>query len=314
VNPRWPIFIPSRGRAGIATAPRELDRMGVPYRLVVEEFEHDAYARAYGSSKILVLPQAYIDSFETGDPEGDELGLPKGSGPGRNFAWDTAAEQGHAWHWTVDDNIWYWARIDGNHCLRAGDGWLFAAMEDHASRYLNVGAAAPEYKMWVPVRQKWPRPFRYNRRVMSCILTRTEVPLRWRLRGNEDIDLTIRLLEAGWCTLNYLAFVQAKKGTQYTKGGYTDTLYAGGTDRKTMTLVRAHPQLVKPVVRFGRPHHDVNWDRWDGMHPVRDPAWTEPPVNPYAETKLVPRIAVGDPRAGAKARARNARNDARSRR
>lgn len=304
MNPRWPIFIPSRGRAGICYAPRELDRIGVPYRLIVEDHEHDTYAAIYGESRVLVLPQRYIDEYESGDPEGDAAGLPLGPGCPRNYAWDIAQEEGAAWHWCIDDNVRYWARMDGNHFFMAGDGWIFAAMEDHASRYLNVGLAAPEYNMHQPARNRWPRPFRTNRRTMSTHLVRTELPLRWRFRYNDDIDFSIRVLEAGWCIINYVAFTQGKLGTQHTPGGSTDTIYAGGTYRKTMCLVEAWPAIVKPVTRWGRPHHVVDWSRYDGMHPVKDPNWQPPPEGTYA-TKIVQRIDPRDPNAAYKQRARS---------
>jgi hypothetical protein len=304
MNPTWPVFIPSRGRAGFAPLMKELDRLGIPYRIIVEEFEHDAYARCYGDKRVLVLPQRYLEEYDSGDPEGDAAGLPYGPGCPRNYALDLAEAEGAAWHWTIDDNVRYFARIDGNHCIRAGDGWVLAAMEEHAARYLNVGLAGPEYKMFVPVREKWPRPFRYNRRVMSCQLIRTAaaLPLRWRFRYNDDIDFTIRMLLSGWCTLNYLAFVQAKSGTQHVKGGSSDTIYAGGTLRKTEVLVRAHPRIVKPVLRFGRPHHDVDWSGFNSMVPVRDPAWQPPASSPYA-TRLIGRVDPRDPRAPARAAA-----------
>ena len=305
MKPRWPVFIPSRGRAGFAPTMRELDRIGVPYRVIVEDFEHDAYARFYGEKRLLVIPPRYFAEYDSGDPDGDKAGLPFGPGLPRNLALDTALAEGHAWHWTLDDNIRYWARIDGNHCIRAGDGWVFAAMEDHAARYANVGEAGPEYKMWVPCREAWPRPFRYNHRVMSCQLLRTAAaaPLRWRFRYNDDIDFTIRLLEAGWCTINYIAFVQAKQGTQHVPGGSSTTIYAGGTYAKTETLVRAHPRIVNRVLRWGRPHHMIDWDRWEGQHPERDPGWVpRPEVQAGYPTRLVTRRALREPGGPAPAR------------
>lgn len=36
--PDFPVFIPSKSRADTATTPRHLDEIGVPYRIIVEEF------------------------------------------------------------------------------------------------------------------------------------------------------------------------------------------------------------------------------------------------------------------------------------
>jgi hypothetical protein len=293
VNPRWPVFIPSRGRAGKAPTMRTLDRMRVPYRIIAEDQEHDAYARCYGEDRVLALPRKYIDGYYTGDPEGDELALPYGPGLPRNYALDIARAEGAAWHWTMDDNIQGFYRYTDNRTWMAGDGWVLAAMEDHASRYSNVGLAGPEYYMFVSARDKYSYPFRVNRRVMSCQLIRTGAAAAiggWRLRYNDDIDFCIRLLEAGWCTLVYVAFLQHKMQTQGLGGGSADTIYAGGTGRKTDVLIRHHPQVAKAVTRWGRPHHVVDWDRWQGMHPVRDPAWQpRPDAAAYQHTRIAPR-------------------------
>lgn len=45
---RFPVYVPSKGRADCATTPALLDQAGVRYRLVVEPQEAEAYRAAFG--------------------------------------------------------------------------------------------------------------------------------------------------------------------------------------------------------------------------------------------------------------------------
>ena len=54
--PRYPVYIPSRGRADVCLTGRSLVRDRVPFRLVVEPQEAEAYAARFGAERLLVLP------------------------------------------------------------------------------------------------------------------------------------------------------------------------------------------------------------------------------------------------------------------
>lgn len=171
-GPSYPIYIPSKSRAKIATTPRVLDRIGVPYRLVVEAEQRADYAEYFPADRLLVLDPHYQDTYDAfGDFEGKSLG----SGPARNFIWDHAIADGAAWHWVIDDNITLFARLHRNERIPVGDGMIFAAMEDFASRYTNVAMAGPHYWMFAPSREKLP-PFYLNTRIFSCNLIRNDIP------------------------------------------------------------------------------------------------------------------------------------------
>src|SRR5262245_21499221 len=140
-SPRFPILIPSRGRAEIATTPRVLDSIGVGYRLVVERDEAEIYAGAFGAERILVLDPEFQERYETCDDLGDTK--PRGPGPARNFIWETTLAEGAPWHWVMDDNIALFARLYRNERIPVGDGTIFHAMETFALRYRNVGMVGP---------------------------------------------------------------------------------------------------------------------------------------------------------------------------
>lgn len=257
MNPNYPIYIVSKGRADTRMTARALEQIGVPYHIVIEEQEYDQYAAVIDAKKILVLDKKYQRHYDTFD----DLGLTKSVGPGaaRNFAWDHSIANGFAWHWVMDDNIRHFFRLHKNKRIRVGDGTIFRCMEDFVQRYENVGMAGPNYAMFAPERDKLP-PFVTNTRIYSCNLIRNDLPLRWRGRYNEDTDLSLRMLKAGWCTVQFNAFLQQKIQTQKIKGGNTAEFYAKeGTYNKSKMQVEMHPDISRMTHRFGRVHHYVDY-------------------------------------------------------
>lgn len=257
MNPDYPIYIVSKGRADTRMTAKALEHICVPYHIVIEEQEYDQYAAVINAKNILVLDKQYQRDYDTFD----NLGLTKSVGPGaaRNFAWDHSIANGFAWHWVMDDNIRHFFRLHKNKRIRVGDGTIFRCMEDFVQRYENVGMAGPNYAMFAPERDKLP-PFVTNTRIYSCNLIRNDLPFRWRGRYNEDTDLSLRMLKAGWCTVQFNAFLQQKIQTQKTKGGNTAEFYAKeGTYNKSKMQVDMHPDISRMTHRFGRVHHYVDY-------------------------------------------------------
>ena len=260
MRPRYPVYIPSKGRAERQITSKHLDRMGVPHFIVVEEQELAAYeARRYPTATLLVLDPAYRDRHETLDELGHTRSF--GAGPARNFAWDHAIASGAVRHWDVDDNIDGFFRLNLNLKTPVADGTILRTTKDFVDRYDNVGIAGPNYFMFAPRKTIVPA-FVVNTRIYSCSLIRNDLPFRWRLRMNEDTDLSLRVLKSGLCTVQFNAFLQFKMTTQTVAGGYnTAELYKseGGTKWKSQMLVDAHPDLARIAWRFGRWHHHVDY-------------------------------------------------------
>ena len=236
---------------------KALERMRVPYHIVVEAEQYEDYAAVIDQENILVLDKAYQDNYDTCD----DLGARKSKGPGaaRNFVWDHAISQGHDWHWVMDDNIERFERLAHNLKVPVWDGVVFACMEDFVQRYTNVLMAGPNYDYFAKRKQIIP-PFKTNTRIYSCNLIRNDAPYRWRGRYNEDTDLSLRMLKDGWCTIQFNAFLQCKTPTQIMSGGNTADFYAEeGTYPKSAMQVRLHPDVSRLVWKFGRVHHLVDY-------------------------------------------------------
>jgi hypothetical protein len=256
MKPKYPIYIISKGRWESRMTSRTLEKYGLDYKIVVEEQEYPKYAEVIDPKKILILDMKYKDDYDTcGIVEGIKS---KGSGPARNFVWDHAVSTGAERHWIMDDNIRGFMRYVNNKRIRVGDGTIFKIMEDFVDRYENVALAGPQYSFFVAEKEKY-KPISINTRVFSCLLIKNDIPYRWRAIYNEDVDLSLRVLRDGWCTIQFYAFLQMKAATQSMKGGNTDSIYNIGTFEKSKMLVRLHPEYVSLTKRYNRWHHKVNY-------------------------------------------------------
>ena len=276
MKPKYPLYIPSKGRSDSRLTVKSLERMGVDYNIVVEGQEYDDYARVIDEKKIIVLPEIYFEQYDTLDRDG----VWEGTGPGaaRNFIWDHSTERGFKRHWVMDDNIQMFLRFNNNLQIPSNSGAIFRAMEDFCDRYENVGMAGPNYYMFVPRKAKHP-PVIMNTRIYSCNLIKNDIPFRWRGRYNEDTDLSLRILKSRLCTVQFNAFLQLKTTTMTMKGGNTE-MYQKTNNRKEFAelLVRSHPDVARVVWKFNRWHHEVNYQPFKPNRLIRKPDYNEPKV------------------------------------
>ncbi len=249
VNPRYPVYVISKGRWESRLTSKALEKIGVPYRIVIEPQERDAYAAVIDPSKILVLPFS---------------NLGEGSIPARNWVWEHAVSEGHERHWILDDNISGFFRLNDNLKTPVGTGATFVAVETFADRYTNVALCGMNYFMFAKRKDAIP-PFVMNTRIYSCILIKNDIPYRWRGRYNEDTDLSLRALKDGWCTVLFNAFLAFKETTMSMRGGNTDELYQGdGRLKMAESLREQHPDCVKITEKWGRPQHSINYKIFRG--------------------------------------------------
>jgi hypothetical protein len=244
MNPEYPVYIISKGRWRSRLTAKVLERLKVPYHIVIEPQEYDNYADVINSSKILLLPFS---------------NLGQGSIPARNWVWEHSISIGAERHWILDDNIRDFYRLNRNIKYRVDSGTIFKVIEDFVDRYENVALSGMEYEMFVPRKIK-VSPFRLNTRIYSCILIQNNIPYRWRGKYNEDTDLSIRVLKDGWCTVLFQAFLADKMATMRMRGGNTDELYKkDGRLEMAKSLQLQHPDVSKITWKWGRWQHSVNY-------------------------------------------------------
>lgn len=261
---KYPICIPSKGRADCQTVSKRLDKLGVSYNFFVEETEEDWYCEHVGEENVVAMP--FHD-------------LGKGSIPARNYIWEWAKEREYRRHWCLDDNLQRFQRTNINRRLSVEGGGYFRAMEDFVDRFENIAMAGPHEIGFMPDRGGSKVPYLFNSRIYSCILIDTNLPHRWRGKYNEDTDLSLRVLKDGYCTCLFRAFLMGKpsthsgssnKKTGAMKGGNTDNVYNSEDYRMNFakSLQKQHPDVVKIVWRYGRWHHLVNYAPFKKNKPI----------------------------------------------
>jgi len=244
-QPKYPIYVISKGRWEKRLTINTLEEMGVDYRLVIEQEEYDQYAKYVNKKNIIVLPND----------------LPfNGSGvPARNYVWEHSIKEGHRYHWILDDNLNGFYRFNRNTKEKVKSGYIFQHIEQMVEQHNNVMMAGMNYFMFIP-EISMSRPIILpNTRIYSCILLRNDLEERWRGKYNEDTDLSLRLLKKGYATFLFNNYLCNKMTTLTMKGGNA-TIYAGkGIQEKLDSLIEQHPDVVKGTTKYNRPHHQVNY-------------------------------------------------------
>jgi hypothetical protein len=244
----YPIYIISKGRAYNPLTAKIFEQANLDYYIAVEPQEEQEYINALSKKRVLVLPFA-------------NLGL--GSYPARNFCWEHAKSLGYKYHWLFDDNITNFAKwVNGKRVkiTSINDALLYVEQNANKTNVDISGFEEPNFVVRVP-----KNPFKHNCHVYSAMLIKNNIPYRWRLKYNEDIDLCLQVLHNGGSTSSCVYYMADKVSTaNKMKGGNQDELYKGNNPKKNLLKAKmielVWPQYSKTVIRFGRHHHLINWN------------------------------------------------------
>lgn len=244
MNPKYPVYIISKGRADTRYTSEALEKIGVPYRIVIEPQEFEDYSAVIDKEKILQLPFS---------------NLGQGSIPARNWCWEHSISEGHEWHWILDDNIKSFLRFTNDQRYTVTSGTIFKCAEDFVQRYENIALSGFQYRFFCGGATQ---PYKLNTRIYSCLLINNSTPHRWRGRYNEDTDLSLRVLKDGYCTVLFYAFLCSKMETMSCKGGNTEDLYSADIDgrlKMAESLRDQHPDVATIAWKWDRWHHEVDY-------------------------------------------------------
>jgi len=243
----YPIYIISKGRYEKTLTADIFKNNNIPFLIAVEPQEYDLYCNKLGTEYVLKLPFA-------------NLGL--GSYPARNYCWEHAKAKGYKYHWLFDDNIQYFGKwINGKRKKAESvlDALLYVENYIVKNNITIGGFEEPNFVVKPPL-----RPFKINCHVYSAMLIKNNIPYRWRLKYNEDIDLCLQVLHNGGSTASCVYYMADKVSTAVKqKGGNQTELYKGNAPEKNLLkakmLEAVWPQYAKTVIRFNRHHHLINW-------------------------------------------------------
>jgi len=283
ILPRYPVYIPSKGRWGNMLTANCLTEDGVDFYLVVEKEEVEYYTESL--SKISDLH---------GNATGTILTLPfsnQGSViPARNWIKEHSTISGFERHWQIDDNIHRFRRVYRYKRIQCSAGIGLRVCEDFTDRYENIAVSGLTYEFFViPSGKTGYPPFFLNCHVYSTSLILNSLPHKWRFKYNEDTDYCLQVLSDGWCTVALNAFMANKCQTTVMTGGNTPNYKEDGRLKMSKDLERVWPYVVRTSRKFNRPQHHVrgNWKGFD-QPLIRKPDidWKELDGNVY-DMKLV---------------------------
>lgn len=247
---KYPIYIVSKGRWENPQTATFLKKENIPFKIAVEPQEYENYCQAIGEEYIAKLPFS-------------NLGL--GSYPARNWCWENSIELGFKKHFLFDDNIRGFKRLNkGVRSSRHSALESIVTLQEFTDRYINIGISGFNYSYFATKETR--KPFFLNTHVYSGMLINNEIPYRWRLKYNEDVDLNLQVLHNKLCTVLLNVFLIEKTSTVVKmKGGNQTELYQNNNEEKkalkSSSLKEIWPQYVNVVRRFGRPHHHVSWTK-----------------------------------------------------
>jgi len=264
---RYPVYVPTKGRAKSALTIKTMRKYRTPFVIVVEEPEVELYRKwvddiDYG--ELLVLPWVGNDATRKAFCEEREIEN-GGLIAVRNWIKERSLARGEKRHWQLDDNIRMFRMWYKKNRIPCEPSLALRACEEFVDRYENVAIAGLNYEMFCVPGINVP-PFYLNVHVYSCSLILNEIPHRWRLAYNDDTDICLQVLSDGWCTVLLNAFMATKAKTMSLKGGNTDDLYQGdGRAKMSRALERMWPGIVTTERRYGRPAHCVKnqWRQFD---------------------------------------------------
>lgn len=243
----YPVYIVSKGRAFNPLTAKNFEAAGIDYLIAIEPQEKEEYEKVLASKRLLVLPFS-------------NLGL--GSFPARNFCWEHSKNRGYKYHWIFDDNILFFMKwVDGirQKCLDINSALLYVEQFVKKQTIDIGGFEEPNFSVRIP-----KKPFKINCHVYSALLIRNDLPFRWRLKYNEDIDLCLQVLHNGGKTSSCVYYLANKVSTaDKMKGGNQDELYKLNDPKKKLLkakmIQKQWPQYAKTVIRFNRIHHLIDW-------------------------------------------------------
>lgn len=273
--PKYPIYVISYKRADIKKCRTiyHLNEMEVNHYLVIEEHQEFDYD--------LMLSNApnggKYSTIRTFKRRPEEEG--KGGIPARNWCWDDSVLSGYEKHWILDDNIdGFYRKYKNSMILIKKGGACFRVLEDYANRFKYIGILGHGYKSDVKGISRQRPIVRSNTKVYSSILINNDLRTKlgdgdgWRGKYNEDIDLCIRTIENGLCTMINELFIINKMSTSTVKGGNSDIYSGDGFLQKLHQLRESFPEywdkkIIKSSNKLkGHIHHDIVWEKINGSN------------------------------------------------
>lgn len=261
------LYIISKGRPQCRTA-QELQNINYEGEWFIVCGNNDEtlpqYIERWGKDKVLVFDwHEEIKKTDVMDNFGFER-MPSGASPVRNAVFDFSRARGEKRHWQMDDDFYHFRLTDvAMKTNKKVDGhllyWWLCRIAKYAddAKLANIGISLCE--------ESFPQDAKtFSSRVYAAhnMSNDPELTPRWKGRFNDDTIHAITVHRLGLRKEMNLKFMGIEtRDSQQEKGGLTDMYRELGTVRKTAYLILIAPNAAKLVIRHGRYHHLIRWDK-----------------------------------------------------
>lgn len=260
------VYIISKGRPQCRTAVT-LNKMKYPGEWYIVCGNNDdtisEYQRIWGKEKILifdwykeVVNSNLLDNFGVDT-------MSSGAVPVRNATRKISEARGELRHWQFDDDYVSFRHINKTYTSNVSmSGKLFEkelynlAEYAYNSDFANIGFCLGNESFPNVSRKAGRRVF--NAHNLPSIKDKF---VEWRGRMNDDLINAIDVFNKGKIEMSFRFMNLTLAATQSEDGGNTDIYKLSGTVRKTAYAILIAPSAVRLVIKFGRYHHHVNWDK-----------------------------------------------------
>lgn len=186
---RFPIGIPSLGRADNCITAQRLEDEGLDFLIFVEPHEFAEYEKNF-AGKVRSLPRSHYG----------------GLGGSRGEIKKYFDGLGYEWHWQLDDDIQLMRTCDRSSGKPRSKKTTFReamrSVEERASSYSNLALASISSSVFGALRPA----LEVNKMCCGFMFIRSN-DLEWHYDVIEDIDYSLQVLEAGLCTALYCDFL-----------------------------------------------------------------------------------------------------------
>ncbi len=242
---KYPIFIPSKGRAINQPVSRMLKGMRVPHYLVVEPQDAKLYAKTCAWAKLIVLPKnnggiAFV----------------------RQFILDYARKAEMPYYWQIDDNIKNFLVFIDKQGHNITPNVVLSEIEKLAEQDNSIALAGPDYQQFAAFADEICTA---NSRTYCCVLTKTDTGIDYdqELAPKEDVDFVVQHLLAGYKTLLVHKFAMAKPTMgNNSVGGNVEIYKAGKAELAARAINKKYPDISSLIKKDRSLDVRINWGKF----------------------------------------------------
>jgi len=220
-NPKFPVYIVSFNRYDFCYyTVSYLEQMKVNYWLCIQKSQEKNYKKLIDDNNYIYCLGLVLSVNTT-----------QGGYKQRNKCMEHAKKNNFKKCWILDDNITGWSlQNEGEHLIN--NGFCFSFIENWIENIKEpIGIFSHSYSFDIRQNQL-TKPYSVNYKNYSSLLLDIDLlnknNIKWRLKYNEDVDLTLQCLNKKLFTLSSNFITCNKLPTLSCKGGNTTSIYAEG--------------------------------------------------------------------------------------